>query len=188
MVDDQGGKKLLNFGRLRVSANLRAYILAQGHRPVFNKTLAEDEIVTGEEEVPGERTKPRQIVEPVDGQPDFDYFVETFQLYDEHLNLKLGAKFVVILPTIAISQVAPLRTTNQKSPIITTVKIPRTIQLRHLNPSPCHTDYSKCANLGDNDDKAESTDSAPRLSLACGRLLWSSFSLKEALKRTSFIT
>ena len=38
--------------------------------------------------MPRKKAKPRQVVEPIDVQADFDYFVETFELNEENLQMR----------------------------------------------------------------------------------------------------
>lgn len=50
------------------------------HSEVVHQTFPVEEVVGGEQEVPGEGTEPRQSVYPVDGVTDVDDFFEAFHL------------------------------------------------------------------------------------------------------------
>lgn len=48
---------------------------------VIDKILAVEEVVGGEQEIPGERSEPRQTVNSVHAVTDRNYFLETFYLH-----------------------------------------------------------------------------------------------------------
>lgn len=63
----------------------KLYVFLENYPPVVNQTFSEEEIVAGEQEVPGESTEPREVIETVDGESDRDDFLEALELDQENL-------------------------------------------------------------------------------------------------------